>query len=80
MRWPVFVAALAVFAASNAAFAQMPHEHHQPAETCAIYARLRGHRIPSVRAGRCFVGRRAVNNQSSWRSRSIWTTHSARPS
>ena len=35
MRWPVLVAALAVFSVSNVAFAQMPHEHHQPAETCA---------------------------------------------
>ncbi len=35
MLWPVLIAALAVFAASDAALAEMSHEHHQARETCA---------------------------------------------
>ena len=34
MLWSVLVAALAVFATTDAALAQMPHEHHQARETC----------------------------------------------
>ena len=35
MLWPVLIAALAVFAASDVALAQMSHEHHHARETCA---------------------------------------------
>ncbi|MGH8513643.1 MAG: exo-alpha-sialidase, partial [Gammaproteobacteria bacterium] len=35
MLWPVLIAALAVFAASDAGLAQMSHEHHQARESCA---------------------------------------------
>ncbi|HEY8008576.1 MAG TPA: sialidase family protein [Methylocella sp.] len=35
MLWPVLFAALVVLAASDAAFAQMSHEHHPTPETCA---------------------------------------------
>ena len=34
MLWPVLVAALGVFAASDAALAEMVHEHHQARESC----------------------------------------------
>ena len=73
MRWPVLVAALAVFSVSNVAFAQMPHEHHQPAETCAdLTLACAGTVSPAFGPdGALWVAAR-VNNQIFVASRSIW--------
>lgn len=59
MLWPGLTAALAIFAASDAALAQMSHKHDQAQETCSdLTLACAGTVTPGVRAGRHSMGRR----------------------